>query len=124
SGQAFSALGLRSTYFRLLGVTVTAPTSVVKARNFTITGRVWPRPTTKVFLQYHAEGAGTWTTSATPLSVAENGTFRTVRHQSVPHFFRVVRNSAISPIVRVGLHAARNTTPDSRLHVGLVTGTA
>jgi len=118
SGQAFSALGLRSTYFRLLGVTVTAPPSAVKAHNFTITGRVWPRPTTKVFLQFHADGAGTWTTSATPLTVAANGTFSTVRHQSVPHYFRVVRNSAISPIVRVGMRAAKMTTPSSRLIFG------
>ena len=89
--------------------------SVVKGRNFTITGRVWPRPTTKVLLQYHADGVSSWTTAGTPLKVAANGTFSVVRHQSVPHSFRVVRNSAVSPVVRVGIHAAKMAPPSSVL---------
>ncbi|MFI5049566.1 MAG: SpoIID/LytB domain-containing protein [Gaiellales bacterium] len=115
SGQAFSALGLRSTYFRLLGVTLTPPASVIKARNFTITGRVWPRPTTKVLLQFHADGVSGWTTAGTPLKIAASGTFSVVRHQSVPHSFRVVRNAAVSPVVRVGIHAAKMVPPSSLL---------
>ena len=68
-----------------------------------------------MLLQFHADGVSGWTTAGTPLKIAASGTFSVVRHQSVPHSFRVVRNAAVSPVVRVGIHAAKMVPPSSLL---------
>ena len=107
SGQAFTALSLRSTYFRLLGVTLIAPARVANGSTFSVTGRAWPRPTV-LRLQVKLDGTSTWLTAPTAVHMAANGTFtvRRVQHQSVS--YRLVRTSGVSPVVHVTITAPAN----------------
>ena len=107
SGQAFTALSLRSTYFRLLGLTLIAPARVANGSTFSVTGRAWPRPTV-LRLQVKLDGTSTWLTAPTAVHMAANGTFtvRRVQHQSVS--YRLVRTSGVSPVVHVTITAPAN----------------
>ena len=44
AGDVFSRLGLRSTYFRILQVTLAAPKSSTAGDAYHLKGRLWPRP--------------------------------------------------------------------------------
>src|SRR5207248_4232569 len=59
ASQVSSALSLRSTYFRLLGLTLTAPFSARPGQAFAVSGRVWPKPASAVALQGRFDG-GRW----------------------------------------------------------------
>lgn len=96
-----STMALRSSFFRVLQVTLNAPKSVVKGKPLLLTGRVWPRPATPVSIQVRTAGTTTWQTLADRPKVASNGTFKMTRFPSRSVSFRVVRTSAFSPVISV-----------------------
>jgi stage II sporulation protein D len=106
ASQAFSSLGLKSTYFRLLGVTLNAPTRVAPGVRFFVTGRVMPKPLgSYVRLQSRVSG-GAWLTAPDKVMLAADGTFSVRRHNGKDVSFRVVRPNAVSPVVHVNVAAA------------------
>ena len=105
-GQAYTALGLRSTYFRLLGVTLDGPTRVTAGSRFFLTGRVAPRPPSgRVKLQYRVSG-GAWQTASRLVELRTDGTFTVRRRHAHDVSFRLVRPSAVSPVIHVNVAAA------------------
>jgi SpoIID/LytB domain protein len=113
-----STMGLRSSFFRVLQVTLNAPKSVVKGKPLLLTGRVWPKPSTPVHIQVRNAGSTTWQTLADRPALAANGSFKMVRFPAVSVSYRVVRTSAFSPVVSVtvtGGRAAGGLLAPSRL---------
>jgi stage II sporulation protein D len=68
-------MGLRSNYFRLVGVTLNAPVTVTAGTQMTLAGRVWPRQAGPVALERRNAPTGTWTTIVPSLGLAPDGTF-------------------------------------------------
>jgi hypothetical protein len=111
-------VGLRSSFFRVLQVTLNAPKSVAKGKPLALTGRVWPRPATPVSIQVRNAGMTTWQTLADRPKVAANGSFKLIRFPSVSVSYRVLRTGAFSPVISVtvtGGHAAGGLLAPSRL---------
>jgi stage II sporulation protein D len=73
--QVEARMGLRSNYFRIVGVSLKAPAGVVAGRTLTVAGRVWPRPRGPVALLRRGSASGTWTTLVSRLALAGDGTF-------------------------------------------------
>lgn len=90
---------LRSTYFRILGLSLNAPSTVRSGAGFTVSGRMWPKPSGPVRLQSRV-GSGAWQT-VSMLSLGPLGRFSVhrVRHRSGA--FRLVRVNAVSPVVPI-----------------------
>jgi len=106
SGQAFTALALKSTYFRLLGLTLNAPSRVTSGALFHITGRVWPKPLSGgVRLQYRF-GTGAWQYAVASVNLGADGRFSIARRQSRDISFRLVRLHAVSPVIHVDVIGA------------------
>ena len=113
-----STMALRSSFFRVLQVTLNAPSSVVKGKPLLLTGRVWPRPGTPVTIQVRNAGSTTWQTLADRPKLAANGSFKMTRFPSGSVSYRVVRPSAFSPVISVtvsGGHSAFGPLAAARL---------
>ncbi len=83
------ALGLRSNYFRIVGVTLAGPTRAIAGRRFSLTGRVWPLPHHRVSLLVHDGPGQPWTTAEERLSLKANGTFSTSIHPKQNRVYRL-----------------------------------
>ena len=102
AGTVFARLGLRSTYFRILQLSLSAPASVDRGASFTLRGRV--RPAANVRLQAKHPGHG-WTTSDVKLQLDGSGRFALPRSPSTAVSYRLSRRHAFSPVVHVSVVA-------------------
>jgi stage II sporulation protein D len=83
------ALGLRSNYFRIVGVTLKGPEHTIAGARFALTGRVWPKPHHRVSLLVHDGPGQPWTTAATKLSLDPDGTFSMSIHPKQNRVYRL-----------------------------------
>jgi SpoIID/LytB domain protein len=104
SGPSVQAqLGLRSVYFRVLQVTLSAPHRAVRAgTTISLTGRVWPRPSTAVTLMRRTGTSTVWTVGLARVPLDAEGRFALRLRPTADKTYRlVVRNGAVSPRVHV-----------------------
>ncbi len=95
---AESALGLRSNYFRIVGVTLAGPTRAIAGTPFSLSGRVWPLPHHRISLLEHNGPGQPWTTADDRLSLKPNGTFSTSIHPKQNRVYRLgLPAGAVSP---------------------------
>jgi stage II sporulation protein D len=103
--QVQGRLGLRSTWFRLLQRTLTAPGSAIAGAGITVSGRAWPVPAR---LQLERRGApGTaWSVVAT-LRPHADGTFSVNVTPTANRTYKLLSSGkAISPAATVGVQPA------------------
>jgi stage II sporulation protein D len=92
------ALGLRSNYFRIVGVTLKGPEHTIAGTRFALTGRVWPKPHNRVSLLVHDGPGAPWSTAADKLSLANDGTFSLTIHPKQNRVYRLgLPGGAVSP---------------------------
>ena len=96
----FSRLGLRSTYFRLLQVSLSAPNQLVRGRRFTLRGRLWPKPKSRWHLQIKRTG-GTWQNAVIAIRLDSRGHFAIARRPLHDISYRIARKGAFSPVRHV-----------------------
>jgi stage II sporulation protein D len=98
-----SRLGLRSTYFRVLEVRISLPGKPVKAgTTFTMTGRVWPRPSGSVTLERKTPTSTSWEVSVAHVPLGSTGLFSLRLRPSGDRTYRLrLENGAYSPVVHL-----------------------
>jgi SpoIID/LytB domain protein len=101
--DVYSRLGLRSTWFRILQVSLAAPTEAVAGSIFTLQGRVWPKPTGGYHLEQRVGKTGDWVVIKTPALDAE-GAFSIPRRSNKNIAYRIVRRLAFSPVEKIGVY--------------------
>jgi stage II sporulation protein D len=101
-----SAMGLRSTYFRLLQVSLSAPATATAGEGVTLTGRLWPKPLGPFHLEFRLGSATTWTTATATPTLDSEGRFSMLRRPLKNVAYRLVRPMAFSPVVHVAVHPA------------------
>ncbi len=101
------ALGLRSNYFRLVGVTLTGPSRSTAGTRFHLTGRVWPKPHHRVSLLVHDGPGQPWTTAQDKLSLSPKGTFSAGIHPKENRVYRLgLPAGAVSPRQKIAVGPA------------------
>jgi stage II sporulation protein D len=103
--QVQSRMGLRSTWFRLLQRTITAPATAIAGAGITVTGRAWPIPAR---LQLERRGApGSAWSVVKNLAVHADGTFSVQVTPIANRDYRLLSTGrAVSPRVTVGVQPA------------------
>jgi stage II sporulation protein D len=104
SGPSVQAqLGLRSTYFRVLQVSLAGPQKAVKSgTRITVSGRVWPRPSTAVTFERRTGASTVWTVGVARLPLDSEGRFVLHLTPRADKAYRLVlRNGAVSPVIHV-----------------------
>ena len=101
-----SAMGLRSTYFRLLQVSLSAPATATAGQGLTLTGRLWPKPLGPFHLEFRLGSDTTWTTATVNPTLDSEGRFSILRRPLKNVAYRLVRGMAFSPVVHVAVHPA------------------
>jgi stage II sporulation protein D len=98
-----SRLGLRSTYFRVLQVRITVPGTPVKAgTTFTMTGRVWPRPSGTVTLLRMTPSSTSWEVAVSHVPLDSTGLFSLRLTPTGDRTYRLrLENGAYSPVVHL-----------------------
>ena len=103
--QVQGRLGLRSTWFRLLQRTLTAPATAVAGTPITVSGRAWPVPGTLQLERRTAPGAA-WSV-VTTLRPHRNGTFSVQVTPTANRQYKLLSGGkAVSPRVSVGVQPA------------------
>jgi hypothetical protein len=102
AGTVFADLGLRSTYFRLLGLTLRAPPRLHRGKSFTLRGRLWPRPHSRWHIQLRRRGEG-WQRVHSRVRLDSDGRFALRRSPRHDISYRIDRRGAISPVVTVNV---------------------
>jgi len=116
AGDVFSRLGLRSTYFRILQVTLTAPKSSIAGEGFHLKGRLWPRPHGAFRLESKMGASGSWQQVTAQVALDSTGRFSISRRPVADASYRLVRKGASSPTVRVRVHAALTLSKKGGFH--------
>ncbi|HLK43137.1 MAG TPA: hypothetical protein VKV34_07325, partial [Thermoleophilia bacterium] len=100
--QIEGLLGLRSTFFRVTGVTLAGPSGAIKpGATAMVTGRITPTPSSPVALQRRI-GSGPWQTRIPALHIGAGGTITISALPTVTCSYRLVLASgAVSPVVTV-----------------------
>jgi stage II sporulation protein D len=101
-----SAMGLRSTYFRLLQVSLSAPVAATAGQGFTLSGRLWPVPVGPFQLEFRLGSDATWRTATVTPALDSEGRFSIVRRPLQNVAYRLVRPIAFSPVAHVAVHPA------------------
>jgi SpoIID/LytB domain protein len=101
-----SAMGLRSTYFRLLQVSLSAPVTATAGHGFTLSGRLWPVPVGPFHLEFRYGSDTTWRTASATPTLDSEGRFASSRRPLKNISYRLVRPMAFSPVVHVAVHPA------------------
>ncbi len=98
-------LGLRSNYFRVLQVTLSAPRGTVVAGSpIKVTGRVWPRPAGVVTLDKRTGTSTVWEVSVASVPLDAAGRFQLRLTPLLDKTYRLVTGSgAVSPWVHVSV---------------------
>ena len=101
------ALGLRSNYFRLVGVTLTGPSRATAGTRFDLTGRVWPKPHHRVSLLVHDGPGQPWTAAADRLALSPKGKFSVSIHPKENRVYRLgLPAGAVSPRQKIAVGPA------------------
>lgn len=101
------AMGLRSTWFRLLQRTLVAPSTAVAGSGITITGHVWPIPSGHVALDRRGAAGTAWTVAVAALHVGVKGNFVVRLTPKADRSYRLVTaGKAVSPRVTVAVQPA------------------
>jgi SpoIID/LytB domain protein len=116
AGDVFSRLGLRSTYFRILQVTLSAPKSSNAGDAYHVKGRLWPRPKGAFRLESKKGATGSWQQVRAPVVLDSTGRFSIVRRPVADARYRLVRKGASSPTVRVRVHVALTLSKKGGFH--------
>jgi SpoIID/LytB domain protein len=116
AGDVFSRLGLRSTYFRILQVTLAAPKSSIAGDAYHLKGRLWPRPQGAFRLESKMGASGSWQQVMAPVVLDSTGRFSILRRPVADASYRLVRKDASSPTVRVRVHAALTLSKKGGFH--------
>ena len=94
-------LSLRSTYFRITGVTLTIPPRVEIGQGAQLNGSVWPLPSGPVALQRRI-GSGPWVTRLSSLHLNAAGAFTVYPRPTGTWSYRlIVPGGIVSPVVTV-----------------------
>jgi stage II sporulation protein D len=104
-----SRLGLRSTYFRVLQTSLSTDAhSITVGTAIHLSGRVWPRPNTKVTLLRRKGTSTTWEVGQDQVPIASDGRFALrLVPSSDRHYRLVVRGDPrVSPVIYVRVSAA------------------
>jgi stage II sporulation protein D len=101
-----SAMGLRSTYFRLLQVSLSAPAKATAGEGFTLSGRLWPAPLGPFHLEFRLGSDTAWKTATATPTLDADGRFAATRRPLENVAYRLVRPMAFSPVVHVAVHPA------------------
>jgi SpoIID/LytB domain protein len=97
-------LGLRSTWFRLLQRTLTAPATAIAGTPITITGHVWPIPSGGVTLERRGAPGTAWSAVPGALHVGVKGNFVTQLSPTADRVYRLASaGKAVSPRVSVAV---------------------
>jgi SpoIID/LytB domain protein len=104
-GDVYSRLGLRSTYFRILQVSLVAPPSAPAGSPFTLKGRILPVPG-KYRLEQRVGATGEWTEIRAPGLREEDGFFQVAKRSGKNVEFRVKRKYAFSPVESILIYPA------------------
>ena len=115
-----SAMGLRSTYFRLLQVSLGAPADATAGEGFTLSGRLWPAPLGPFQLQFRLGSDTTWRTASATPRLDSDGRFAILRRPSQNVAYRLVRPMAFSPVVHVAVHPALTLVASSGTFHGTI----
>jgi stage II sporulation protein D len=99
AGSLFGPLDLRSTFFTLRRVTLTATSPVRRRKRALLSGRILPRFAPRVRLQRRIPGAA-WAT-VKRLRVARDGTFSLRVHPAGTRSYRLRLGRTVSPVVHV-----------------------
>jgi hypothetical protein len=110
ASQVFSHLGLRSTYFRLIQQTLSAPKRSTANQRFQLQGRIWPRPSGHVTLEAKVGTDGAWTPIQATVTLDSDGRFSLTRSPTADVSYRIVRRGVFSPVVSVRVHPALTLT--------------
>jgi stage II sporulation protein D len=116
AGDVFSRLGLRSTYFRILQVTLAAPKSSTAGDAYHLKGRLWPRPNGAFRLESKKGASGGWQRVMAPVTLDSTGRFSILRRPVADVSYRLVRKGASSPTLRVRVHAALTLAKKGGFH--------
>jgi hypothetical protein len=116
AGDVFSRLGLRSTYFRILQVTLLAPKSSTAGDAYHLKGRLWPRPKGAFRLESKMGASGSWQQVTAPVVLDSTGRFSIRRRPVADASYRLVRKGASSPTVHVRVHAALTLSKKGGFH--------
>ena len=95
--------GLRSTYFRVLQTTLKVSSHAIRrGTSIIVSGRVWPRPSSRVSLLRRSSASTAWTVSVDHLPLTADGRFAVrLRPSSNRQYRLLLRTGAISPVVSV-----------------------
>jgi SpoIID/LytB domain protein len=104
--QVDSAMGLRSTWFRLLQVSLSAPPTSTAGRPLTLTGQLWPVPVGPFHLELKSGSEGVWTRVKVAITLDSEGRFSLARRPIANVAYRLVRAMAVSPVAHVVVHPA------------------
>ncbi|MDX6548870.1 MAG: hypothetical protein QOG33_2420 [Gaiellales bacterium] len=105
-GQVYSAMGLRSTYFRLLQVSLNAPLTATAGQPWALRGRLWPAPPGSFHLEVRVGSETSWTVANAAISLDSEGRFSLPRQPGKNVAYRLVRPHAFSPVVYVAVSPA------------------
>lgn len=103
-GDVYTRLGLRSTYFRFLQVTLAGPRNASAGQAFHLHGRLWPKPAGAFTLEVQVGSDTTWKAVTAPVPLDAEGRFSIVRSPVENVSYRLVRKSAFSPVIHVHVH--------------------
>src|SRR6476659_730651 len=116
ASDVVSRLGLRSTYFRILQVTLAAPKSSIAGGAYQLKGRLWPRPKRAFRLESKSGASGSWRQVTARVVLDSTGRFSIKRRPVADASYRLVRKGASSPTVRVRVHAALTLSKTRGFH--------
>src|SRR4051794_30768705 len=102
ASDVFSRLHLRSTYFRILQVSLSAPGDSDAGHQFQLRGRLWPRPSAFT-LELQKGSSGTWK-RITGISLDSDGRFSVARSPMQDVAYRLTRPGAFPVTVHVHVH--------------------
>jgi SpoIID/LytB domain protein len=113
--DVYSRMHLRSTYFRILQVTLVAPSDADAGQQFQLRGRLWPRPAAFT-LESQKGSSGTWRRITAPVSLDSDGRFSLARSPMADVSYRLSRAGAAAVIVRVRVHPVLTLSGGARFH--------
>lgn len=113
--DVYSRLHLRSTYFRILQVTLVAPSDADAGQQFQLRGRLWPRPAAFT-LEVSKGSSGTWTRITSPVTLDSDGRFSIPRSPMGDASYRLSRAGAFPVTVHVRVHPVLTLAGGSRFH--------
>ncbi|HYW29317.1 MAG TPA: hypothetical protein VE824_05890, partial [Gaiellales bacterium] len=115
ASDVFSRLNLRSTYFRILQVTLVAPSDADAGQQFQLQGRLWPRPAAFT-LEVQKGSTGTWKRITSPVTLDSDGRFSLARSPMADASYRLSRAGAAAVTVQVRVHPVLTLSGGARFH--------